>query len=452
MAIAQFLPATSPVRRNGRRRTAPFYFQNSRNDCAPACVLALCDYYGIDLTLADIRNRLNADPASGVKIADFSAALDEQFTVSIGRADASNPAAEIFPCIAYLAKDRHFVVLWGAERKDCIRIGDPAIGSYILNRDELTRVWDGIVVILRPRATALPHARQRRSAVSLMRSMVETNELRIAALMIMALVRGGLSTGFSIALPALITKSELVATVSGGVFLACALLGSASALLSADVRRRIVLTISQSIFAKMPDLDRRYYTVGDLTTRLQDAQMFGDAAIGILRDLPYVFVLLLSAFAFLLAVDVRLAVITLLSTIGILLAMNPLVRSAQALSYVIRLRSSRVTDLVKAFWMQDGTESVQDDWQHLQHDIYRQTKMSSPVSGIVGQLAPFTILLFALFHHQGGKGATAALLLMLVTLLGYFVSGISGLYGAYLQWIAAQPSASRIIDFLEHGR
>lgn len=63
----------------------PFYFQLTANDCAPACVMALADWYGIRASLSELRRRLVTDSTRGTALKQFLPGLQDLFTVQIGR-------------------------------------------------------------------------------------------------------------------------------------------------------------------------------------------------------------------------------------------------------------------------------------------------------------------------------------------------------------------------------
>lgn len=110
-----------------RSRDIPFYFQLTANDCAPACVMALADWYGLQVSISELRHRLVTDPTRGTPIKQFLQGLQDLFTVQIGRQSPEQWDETLLPFIAFLPKQAHFVVVWQKTSRTVL-LGDPGSG------------------------------------------------------------------------------------------------------------------------------------------------------------------------------------------------------------------------------------------------------------------------------------------------------------------------------------
>ena len=76
--------SNSPCNRT-KSPNVPFRFQLASNDCAPACVMSIAEFYDIAITIKEIRRRLVTDPVQGTALKQFSTGLHDLFSVEIGR-------------------------------------------------------------------------------------------------------------------------------------------------------------------------------------------------------------------------------------------------------------------------------------------------------------------------------------------------------------------------------
>jgi ABC-type bacteriocin/lantibiotic exporter with double-glycine peptidase domain len=107
----------------------PFRFQVALHDCAPACVQALADFYGICVTIGQLRDRLRTDPLRGTTVNAFQEGLSDLFKVEVGRVPTGLVPSELLPFIGYLPRLRHYVTVWTLEeRRGRVLLGDPAAG------------------------------------------------------------------------------------------------------------------------------------------------------------------------------------------------------------------------------------------------------------------------------------------------------------------------------------
>lgn len=133
-----------------------FHRQLEANDCGPACVQMICQYYGKKYTLKDIKHNLNVSKL-GVSVKDIRDCLDkigfQSATVKITLDDIVDMP---LPSILFF-NHGHFVILEKVEIKKngiCFCIIDPSFGRLRLNEETFKLKWlngtIGLAIILEP--------------------------------------------------------------------------------------------------------------------------------------------------------------------------------------------------------------------------------------------------------------------------------------------------------------
>ena len=133
-----------------------FSHQLTANDCGPACVQMICQYYGKTLKLKAIKEHLVVSKL-GVSVKDIRSFLDKIGFNSVAAKLTLEDVHEMpLPAILYLSHG-HFVILEKITKhreKYSFHIVDPSFGKLKLKQDEFTNKWlngsSGLVIILEP--------------------------------------------------------------------------------------------------------------------------------------------------------------------------------------------------------------------------------------------------------------------------------------------------------------
>lgn len=429
----------------------PFRYQNAINDCAPACVLALAEHYGIATSIHQLRNRLDAEATIGVRVSAFERGLSDLFSVTTGKISKDDLGGKVLPCIAYLQDERHFVVIWKRLKNGKVLIGDPGLGLHAQKEEEFSARWSGIVILLRPLQSREKQKRKQPSPFSSTYQLFSGGFSGTIWLSIFSFLRGGSSTAFSVALPLCLDNFQRLATLSAGFFLLSILLGYTSTIISSATKRRFLRVLGQKVVGKMPYMDRRYYTVGDVYSRFQDAQSVVEVLTLFIRDVPYIFALAIGAGIYLVRLDWTFAAAISLLTIAVIAALDPCIDAARSLTYRIRLTTSKLNNEVRRMWEQDEGERIERTWKSLIDAGFSQALWSAPAVSVIAQFLPFSIAVFAIWEARFGSiaVATSNAMLTILTILNYFVSAINSLYTSYVQWQTVEPALYRVKDFLD---
>lgn len=134
------------------KRKIKFTHQLEANDCGPACLQMICDFYGKKYTIREIKDCLTVSKL-GLSIKDLRLFLEKNgfscATVNISMEDIFEMP---LPSILYL-KHGHFIILESINKKH-INIVDPGFGKVSLDLEAFSEKWlngsSGIAIIFEP--------------------------------------------------------------------------------------------------------------------------------------------------------------------------------------------------------------------------------------------------------------------------------------------------------------
>ncbi|WP_053958270.1 cysteine peptidase family C39 domain-containing protein [Sulfobacillus thermosulfidooxidans] len=433
-----------------RLSDVPFHFQLASNDCAPACVLAIAEYYGISISLDELRRRLVTDPDRGTLLKYFSEGLSDIFDVSIGRQSLPRIEADLTPFIAFFSQQAHFVVVWHVHENG-VTVGDPGVGVSTLSLSALLQHWDGITIVLRPR----PHVPRQAvyktrpiSAAKIARELFRGRSGAIGIVAVPATLLGISNAFFSMIFPYYLSRLHLLALLTAAFILVDMGLSATTSWAYARSQRDLSYALVHQIEPVFERINKRFYTLGDGYTRFQDIQSLVGVVLGLARDLPYTVVIWIGAVGYLGRHHIGLVLVLIGLMILLLTGLTPFVLRVRDYLYQIRLRSARLNNELRRFWDGTSLDALMHAWDNLIQAVYRQTLWGIPVSSAVSQTSLLGILVVALLVGLGGDHAPyLAPLLSVVFLVNYVTSASHSLYQKYVAWQIARPSVYRLFDF-----
>ena len=434
----------------------PFRYQVALHDCAPACVQAVADFYDLTLSIRELRTRLNTDPTKGTTVQAFIDGLADLFEVTAGRSPEGLVPVGLVPFVAYLPKLRHFVTVWTLdERRGRVLLGDPAAGVTSVSIEDFLSDWDGITIVLRPRQAETPIEQlapiAERSSDSLLvafRLAFASGKVQLGGVLGLGVLAGAASTGFSVAMPYLLTRPATLIVVAIAFALLGSILAAATTWVSAIIQRRQSIRLGSQLIDAFDHLDRDFYTVGDYYSRFSDdTQGLVGSLITLARDAIYAGVLLIGLIVYLSYRDWELAIFLVGLVVVIGTCITPFVSRIRGLTYRLRLRASSLNNEVAQAWA--TRNGGFDSWSELVHTSYRQTIWSLPVRVTLSQvptLGLIAVIAFSARQHPGLAGLPD--LLGLLTIMGYFTGAAVALYQHYTMWQTTRPSVQRVLDVL----
>ncbi len=433
----------------------PFRYQVALHDCAPACVQAVADFYDLSLSIRELRTRLNTDPLRGTTVRAFIDGLADLFEVTAGRSPEGVVPVGLVPFVAYMPKLRHFVTVWTLdERRGRVLIGDPAAGITSVLIEDFLSDWDGITIVLRPHQVETPMEQlapiiecPSDSLVSAFQLAFGSGRAQLGGVLGLGVLAGAASTGFSIAMPYLLTRPTTLIVVAVAFALLAGTFAGVATWVSAIIQRRQSIRLGSQLIEAFDQLDRDFYTVGDYYSRFSDTQGLVGSLITLARDAVYAGVLLIGLIIYLSYRDWELALFLVGLVVVIVASITPFVDRIRGLTYRLRLRASSLNNEVAQAWA--TRNGGFDSWSELVQTSYRQTIWSLPVRVTLSQvptLGLIAVIAFSARQHPGLAGLPD--LLGLLTIMGYFTGAAVTLYQHYTTWQTTRPSVQRVLDVL----
>jgi ABC-type bacteriocin/lantibiotic exporter with double-glycine peptidase domain len=424
----------------------PFHFQLATNDCAPACVMAIVDYYRLSVDVRQLRATLFPEEANGVSIRHFQR-LSRWFNVQLGRADQLQPDSVATPYIAYWPKQSHYVVVWRVTAT-AVTLGDPAVGVVRMSRREFCTYWDGIAIVLQPyELDERASIRSRPSLWKVVQRLFYHQWYRLILLAIPATALGVINAIFAIAFPFFLQNMRKMVHITLGFVVISLVLSAVTGGLTAFVKRRIALDIVRDLAPNLQRLSPQFYTVGDAYTRFQDVQHVVDAITGLARDLPYAIMIWMGALWYLTDQASTVAGVMIGLLVVVLGCLSPFVRRVRNYFYLIRLRTANLNNSLIRSWG-GRIDTIYDPWQELVATTFHQSLWNVPITTVMQQTSSLGIVAVGLFAGLHSHRLGMAPLLSLIFLVNYMTGATYALYTKYVSWQTTTPSLFRIQDFL----
>ncbi len=439
------------LKSRGRGAVVPFHFQLAANDCAPACVMAIAEWYGISISLGEVRRRLVTDPVQGTTIKQFQLGLSDLFQVRLGRQKPGQLDPGGLPFIAFWPQQEHFVVVWAVDPSG-VMIGDPGNGLQRMPLSTFLQYWDGITIVLIPRRGGGDVRCSRPAVRPLVRRMVGRDWGGLILLAGPATLLGVTNAAFSIFMPFYLSDLPRLEAITAGFLGVSLVLSAFTAWWAASLRRRLNHRGGLLLESAFPRLNTHFFTVGDAYTRFQDVQSVVDVILGLARDFPYTLTVALGTLGYLLYRQPALAVFFSGLMMVILSGLAPFVGRMRDYLYQVRLKSARLNNALRQAWGK-APEPVFASWNGLVDVTFRQTLWSIPIGVAVSQTPALGILaVLLLIGLRHGISPGTAPLLSTLFLVNYLTSAIHSLYQKYVAWQVAQPSLYRLHDFWEDAK
>lgn len=128
--------------------------QHDASDCAAACLASVSMYYGREITITKLRDVLGTD-IKGTNVNGLvSGSKSLGFDAKAVRLNLDSLMTEkmTMPIIAHVITEygyTHFVVIYRIK-KDKLYINDPANNKKVITKEEFSKNYDGVIVLLKP--------------------------------------------------------------------------------------------------------------------------------------------------------------------------------------------------------------------------------------------------------------------------------------------------------------
>jgi ABC-type bacteriocin/lantibiotic exporter with double-glycine peptidase domain len=436
----------------------PFHFQSAVHDCVPTCVLSLAEYYHVPVNLRELRQVLVTDPASGTPLKNLMN-LQGLFQVQIGKIVELEEIPNYFPFIAYLNRG-HAVVVWSYTKDaESFVVGDPETGIVEIVREDFLQQWEGLAVVLRP-------LQQQGAAVrTFMRTKgwiaesighvkyLKINWMPMLWISFVIMLLGALNSIYSLYYARFLTDLWPFVIFMLSCTILSGLLNWTGNLISAKLELKYCRLLGWKIRDALPEMDQRFYTMGDVSTRYSDVVTIVDSVMGMFRDIPYALVIFGASLFFLGRISILLAIFVVAFLVLIICLLSPFVRKVQNYEYTVRIKEAGMMNKLQQFMAMGKQEEVTSAWEEANLTRYRQSLWGIPISSLVGNSGVFPVLFVVLFlHWKTGGVSNYEDILSAIMIMSFAVDAGHTLYGRLVAWQTAQPSFHRLRDFLEQDR
>ncbi len=261
----------------------PFIRQEEYKDCGPACLKMILKYYHGNMSMEELRDKLNTSKLGTTAIDLVEAAREIGFSAEGVRVDLTQIKDDfLLPCIAHVVIEnsyKHYVVVyeWHAKKRQFL-IADPAKGIYKMSFEDFHKIFSGILITFIP-IKPIPYYSEYSLFTFIKNTILPYKNILSQILLLSILVMGlSMATSFSfqyiveaIAIPSSVTIFFLFFLFLqffkqiGQFFRNQFLIW-----LHEQVNRNILVESFLNIL-KLPYSDYRKRSTGDLVSRLQEA-------------------------------------------------------------------------------------------------------------------------------------------------------------------------------------
>ncbi|MCF2145559.1 peptidase domain-containing ABC transporter [Desmonostoc muscorum LEGE 12446] len=311
--------------------------QLSEEDCGAACLASISKHYGRFLSINRSREAVGTGQLGTTLLGLKRGSETLGFNA---RAVKASPAiidriTEIsLPAIIHW-HGHHWVVLYNKRGKKYV-IADPGVGIRYVNREELTKAWNGVMLLLEPDPDRFFEQPQEQEKGGLRRFLVRILPYRglLSQVLMLNIVLGVLALGTPILIQ-LLTDDVLVrgdtqlltVIVSGVVVMSLFSSGLQvlQAIMISHFSQRLQLGLVLEFGRKILQLPLNYYEArrsGEITSRLRDINIINQLISEIVVLLPSQFFIAVVSFCFMLFYSWRLTLAVLF--IALLMAISSL--------------------------------------------------------------------------------------------------------------------------------
>ena len=127
--------------------------QNDKADCGPACLLSIFKYYGLKISISELKDICGTD-REGTSASGLIRGLAHyhyQYRALNMTPDGLTPDLP-YPAVAHMITDDgllHYVVVLKVK-KDSIKLCDPAKGILTCKKDQFLKNWTGFLLLTAP--------------------------------------------------------------------------------------------------------------------------------------------------------------------------------------------------------------------------------------------------------------------------------------------------------------
>lgn len=332
MNFPQLLRDRLAVKRSLRVR------QRDEKDCGPACLCAVCEYYGLHLSLAKARQLAGTDMQGTNMLGLVQAAevLGFEAVPLAGDSDQLEEACSagevIFPAIAHTITPegmQHYVVVLNVGQNR-ILLADPAVGKRSMDKALFYSQWTGVLVCLKKKGELCGGFETIKPLALLMRLIKGNKAVIVAALVMSLLLTGaGIASAFifqliiddvvmrltSVDTAILISSLTEICAIVVLIYVIQAILTSARSYCVASFAKKLDTNVMMGFYQRLVFLPLSFFgtrKTGEILSRFGDAAKIRDAVSSVALSAIIDCVLIIVGVVVLFAISWHLAMVALI--------------------------------------------------------------------------------------------------------------------------------------------
>jgi ATP-binding cassette subfamily B protein len=450
----------------------PVRVQPEATDCGPACLGMVVDFYGRSVRHARLRE-LACVSREGCSLHSLAEAAESVGFIARGVAAEYEELREVtLPAIAHVGTN-HFIVIYEVGRRGVLA-ADPASGLKRMKREELERIWDGVLLLLRPVREADPDEAERGAGLRRFAGYLSPHKGILGQVLLAALALQLLGLVLPFSTQTIIDRvfvhgevgllqALLAAIVGAATF--TALISSLRQLLLYDVVRAADRVLISDFHHRLLQLPMRFFAsrkTGDILVRFADNEKVRSfvltLALGTVLDVALGAVYLGVLFLY----DVRLALVGLIPVpilAALMLVIAPALRRARR-DVAVRhgeAQSSLVETLGAVGTVKGGAseaharrgyEALFDRYLDAELRSVRLGVVSQAIGGLVVALGAALVLYYGAVRVLDGA-LTVGALVAFMALLSQVVAPALRLVGLWGRFQEVAVSLERLSDVLD---
>lgn len=276
--------------------------QNDETDCGPACIAAIFKKYGLNISIAKIRDIAGTD-RQGTSAFGIAKTIEyygfQQKIIEIDKFKLTNILP--LPAIAHVVIDNtllHYVVITKIKG-DTIIISDPAKGIVKYRKEDFLKIWTNILILVAPTKKAQKGNKKGSTLISFFKLLVSQKKLLFIIFIFSILLTSiGIITSFYYQVimdNIVVTKSldmlNYVSVITLCLFLIQIILSFLRGLLTVKLEQNIDIPIMLGYYNHALVLPMKFYSMrdtGEIISRFNDASsirnVISEASLTIMMD------------------------------------------------------------------------------------------------------------------------------------------------------------------------
>ena len=276
--------------------------QNDKADCGPACLLSIFKYYGLKISISELKDICGTD-REGTSASGLIRGLAHyhyQYRALNMTPDGLTPDLP-YPAVAHMITDDgllHYVVVLKVK-KDSIKLCDPAKGILTCKKDQFLKNWTGFLLLTSPSDDSVTGNHEKNNLLSFCR-LILAQKRSIFLIILLSVICTGIGVITSYYYQTIMDKIvpsasfSYLTQVSLGIiilYLAQILLSVIRSIIMIKYEQRLDTQLTLGYYYHTLLLPMRFYTMrdtGDIISRFSDIgsvqSLISEATVGVFLD------------------------------------------------------------------------------------------------------------------------------------------------------------------------